>query len=475
MTTIFSAEFATVPAFPAASSPNVKLTFPPATISITNEGLIAAAYVEVSFDGGATIAAKLIPGLTQGVIFTSDAGTDMTQIWLRGAQSSTVEIIASSEPLQVYGGGGGGGSGSTNVQGVIAHDEPDNEATNFPVKIGGHATVLSRPDVGEDDIADHSVDLGGRQRVRVSSPGGDASTTNDALFVGGDEAHDAPDAGNPVKIGGRAVASIDTGIVGGVAVGDRTDLAATITGLLGVAAVGTIANDSLDAGNPLKVGGVAVAVPSVGQAVAVASGDRVNQAMSLGGHELSMSMGMQANDAAMLATNNPMNIGGLSQDQAPVLVSAVLDVVQAYLDRAGRPQVNQELSMAGENIALNVLRTVNGLLSVEQESTEQSNPAAVGTLENTRVVRASAGRVYAVSIASTSAVGLWCLVINNTTATGNAIVDRFYIPAMGSAQADYSGWNGIYCDTGMCIAISTTPIAITAPGAAATQIHVNFF
>lgn len=54
---------------------------------------------------------------------------------------------------------------SAHVQGAIAHDEPDVEASNFPVKVGGHATAGLRPAVGEDDVADLSVDLQGRLRI----------------------------------------------------------------------------------------------------------------------------------------------------------------------------------------------------------------------------------------------------------------------------------------------------------------------
>lgn len=394
------------------------------------------------------------------------AGDDFGRAWARLFVNGAAVSTANPMPVSIN----GGGAVAASVQGIIAHDVADNEATNFPVKVGGHATAAQRPDVSEDDMADASVDLAGRLRVAIASPQGDAntgsytgigafnnnavvvavherdmglagdaavvtdatgsvlaflrgivsraSTAAQGLFAVGNVAHSDVDSNNPVKVGGRAVASIDTGIVGGVAVSDRTDAAYTITGLAGVAAVGTIASGSADAGNPLKVGGIGLL-------------------------------------------------------QAPTLVDNA-DRVDRYHDTAGRGQTNQELSMAGENIALNVLRTVNGLLSVEQESTEQSNPAALGTLAASLIVRASAGRIYAVSIANTAAVGIWCLVVNNATAAASSVVDRFYVPALGSAQADYSGWNGIYCDTGMGIYLATTPHGGVTAGAVG-QIHVNFF
>lgn len=216
-----------------------------------------------------------LPGpIVDGKLVQSAAderGRLWTRLFVDGAPVSQLN------PLPVVTAAGG----AVAVVGLIAHDTADDEATNKPVKTGGHATAAPRPDVSADDIADTSVDLAGRTRVRVSSPGGDTSTTNEALFVGGDEANDAVDAGNPIKIGCRAVANIGIGIVPAVAPGDRVDLAADITGHLGVAALGTVGHGGIDAGAPVKIGARAAA--STAGFTPEAPDDRVDIAADVSG------------------------------------------------------------------------------------------------------------------------------------------------------------------------------------------------
>jgi hypothetical protein len=114
--------------------------------------------------------------------------------------------------------------------------------------------------------------------VPIGSTGGGGLA---AVMVQGNVANDEPDVGNPVKIGGRAVGSIDTGLVPAVGVGDRVDAAYTITGLAGVAAIGTIGNDAPDDGNPLKIGGRSA--PIAGLTAVSAANDRTNIATNTRG------------------------------------------------------------------------------------------------------------------------------------------------------------------------------------------------
>lgn len=77
------------------------------------------------------------------------------------------------------------------VQGVIAHDSADNELTNFPVKIGGHATdspTTGNVAVTKDDMVDAAYDLQGRMLALVE----------------GTQAHDAVmlSTNNPTNVGG---------------------------------------------------------------------------------------------------------------------------------------------------------------------------------------------------------------------------------------------------------------------------------
>jgi hypothetical protein len=136
------------------------------------------------------------------------------------------------------------------------------------------------------------ADEHGRVWTRLWADGDPISSTNPipvtlggqaaAIQVVGNVANNAVDSGNPVKVGAVAVASVDTGAAQ-VAAGDRVDLIAAVTGQLGVQAVGSVANDAVDAGNPLKVGGVATVL--AGQ-TAVAAGDRANHAMTTRGQAL---------------------------------------------------------------------------------------------------------------------------------------------------------------------------------------------
>ncbi len=96
-----------------------------------------------------------------------------------------------------------------------AHDATD---TGNPLKVGGHANAALRSAVGEDDRVDLSCDLAGQARVinDVSTP----------LFVMGELVHSAVDSGNPIKIGGRALASLGLA----VSSGDRHDAIMSQTG-----------------------------------------------------------------------------------------------------------------------------------------------------------------------------------------------------------------------------------------------------
>jgi hypothetical protein len=97
--------------------------------------------------------------------------------------------------------------------------------------------------------------------------------TNGGGFVTGDEAHDAADAGNPVKIGGKAVDP--TSLPSAVTAADRVNALFDLYGRLfvrGDYTSGDIAHDAADSGNPLKLGAKA----STLKPAAVSNGDRVN-------------------------------------------------------------------------------------------------------------------------------------------------------------------------------------------------------
>jgi hypothetical protein len=90
-----------------------------------------------------------------------------------------------------------------------------------------------------------------------------------------DPAHDAADAGSPLKIGGKASAAVPTAVTAN----DRVNAYFDLEGRLITGADGTVAHDAADAGAPVKIGGKASSsVPS-----AVTTGDRVNTYHDLNG------------------------------------------------------------------------------------------------------------------------------------------------------------------------------------------------
>jgi hypothetical protein len=92
-----------------------------------------------------------------------------------------------------------------------------------------------------------------------------------ALWVDpqGNVAHDAADAGNPIKIGGRATAEEQAAVS---AANDRTDMSVDLYGNL--KNVGNLAHDTADRGNPMKIG--AKAITALSGATMVAAADRTD-------------------------------------------------------------------------------------------------------------------------------------------------------------------------------------------------------
>ncbi len=113
---------------------------------------------------------------------------------------------------------GGGGVFTQPVDGTVAHGAVDDRN---PVKIGGKAVAAEPAAVDDGDRVNAYFDLNGRQHVVV-----DESID---VEVSGDAAHDALDAGNPMKIGGRAHSFAPAA----VAAGDRVNAYFDVLGKLG--------------------------------------------------------------------------------------------------------------------------------------------------------------------------------------------------------------------------------------------------
>jgi hypothetical protein len=95
---------------------------------------------------------------------------------------------------------------------------------------------------------------------------------------------------------------------------------AAVPGSLPTTTQGDIAHDAVDAGNPVKIGGIATNVPS-GSGAAVAVGDRVNQAMTVKGRSIGIPAAMAgvktqivAAATALAAANAWVSSGVISLD-----------------------------------------------------------------------------------------------------------------------------------------------------------------
>jgi hypothetical protein len=247
------------------------------------------------------------------------------------------------------------------VQGEVAHDAAD---VGDPVKIGGKATAAEAPAVGEADRVQASFTLAGRQRTDgdVTLIGGTAIVTagvSGLQAVGGNVAHDAADAGNPVKIGGvyRTAAPA-------VGDGDRVDTFMDAAGRTQTRAQGEVAHDAADSGDPIKVGGKATAA----EATVVDEGDRAQISLTLAGRQrvdadltkLNGTVLVEGGVSGLMAfagnvahdgvdVGHPVKIGGKASTSEPVAV-ANADRVNAYYDENGY-QYNKPVGTVADDAA----------------------------------------------------------------------------------------------------------------------------
>jgi hypothetical protein len=204
-------------------------------------------------------------------------------------------------------------------------------------------------------------------RVLLVDASGNALVTTTGVIVGGGVAHDAADTGNPIKIGGKALASVGTAVTAGDRVNARFDLlgqlyvlladplGADISNANGLYAQGAVAHDAADAGNPVSIGGRGVS----GIPTAVTANDRVRQRFDLFGQTFTIPadasgnalmdstgafvQGHVAHDAA--DAGNPLKLGGKGVSAVPTAVTAN-DRVNARFDLLGQ-QVNMLADTVG--------------------------------------------------------------------------------------------------------------------------------
>lgn len=301
------------------------------------------------------------------------------------------------------------------VMGDIAHDAVDS-ATSFPVKVGGWATTAPPTAVANNDRVNASFGLQGQLRTVPSSTNGDAQVALSTAIVAADLALAVKDPITGVSTG----AAVITDANGTLQQYLRGLVSRASTAAQGLFAVGNVAHDAVD-------------------------------------------------------SNNPVKVGGYAEDAAPAIVSAIADRVNAYFDRMGRQQVNQEPAIAGENVALNVLRTVRGKLIVQQEHWDQSNSTLAARVTS-RLEKTGAGSLGSINVTNGTGTDITCFIYNGTSTAGT-VIDRFTVPAAGAqdgqAMVSYTDEDGLYFDTGLFVQLSTSPSSVSAP-ATGGFIHTRF-
>lgn len=330
------------------------------------------------------------------------------------------------------------------VQGNIANDEPD--AGSFPVKVGGIAVADFSGQavaVAVDDRVNAAYDLNGRQLVVPQ----------------GNVAHDAVDAGQPNKIGGRAT----SGVLGFAAVanGDRTDAAYDLNGKLITSPQGSAAHDAVDNGNPVKVGGRAAAS---GGFAAVAVGDRSDIAVDVNGRLLvnvdagtatlaANVQGNLANDAPDGASN-PVKVGGRA------VANGAVGAAVAAADR-----VDAAYSLNGAQHALTSPNPITDATSYAYSSIG----ATVGDAQGRLIIKANPGRLRRVLVVNNHATNTLYAQVHNTNAVGTVATGTMMTPGMPIPAGSFGYFDFSEADlclsTGVAVALSATQTTWSNPGA----------
>jgi hypothetical protein len=328
---------------------------------------------------------------------------------------------------------------SLNIEGDTPHDGAD---AGDPVKIGGIANASAPAAVGEDDRVNASFDLTGALRITGGSSGGTSAVDNSgytggstsltpmgALFdaspptitdgsigaplmssgrillsePGGNVAHDAVDAGNPIKIGGKAYTNLPT-VVGNA---DRVDALFLKTGALvvgGVDADGTtlrelvitgapnelhigggLEHDAVDGSTrPIKIGGKSnTTLPTVASAFR-----RVNACFNTYGALLTCGLdpnGSNLRNIGIQATGAVLMNGDVAHDAAddgyPIKIGGIANVA-APAAVAENDRVNASFDLTG------ALRTTGGggdqivVGNVAHDGVDSGNPVKIGGIAN---------------------------------------------------------------------------------------------
>lgn len=305
------------------------------------------------------------------------------------------------------------GSAHISAQGHAAHDEADD---GNPVKVGYYAKATAPSAVADGDIVNAWADQNGRQQVGSDETFGtpaSAVPTKGVMACGtdgtnarhvktetdgtvhvkiistatqqieGDTAHDAADAGKPVKIGAKANAEEPAAVT---AENDRANIGTDLYGNL--RSVGNMAHSTADRGNPVKVGGKA----SASEPVAVDENDRVNTMHDLYGNQ--KFVGNIPHNG--VDRGDPVKVGFYAKSTAPAVVVNG-DRADGWSDLHGRQVVTSDETFGTHDVshpAKNVM--VGGACQATADTPDDGDSAELSltTGNELRVVNESASAVH---------------------------------------------------------------------------------
>lgn len=278
--------------------------------------------------------------------------------------------------------------------------------------------------------------------VGTNNPLPVASSGGVATQVEGNVANDAVDSGNPVKVGG--VASTDyNGRPAVSAAGDRTNLATDLRGRVyalvgGMIAASAVADD-VNA-PPVSIGGTAASTAAGLAAVAVA--DRTVMATDVNGRLVVRATGGVAHDDANLSTCPPIKTGG-----------------RAAGNRSGfsLQVAPDDITDSAMNIWGNQVVALGGARDWTWATSDLATPSVA------LQITAAAAVLGSVSITLAEAVDMYVILFDSAAGVGGLVIDRFYVPASKTAVRDFMLDGGRYCGNGIYLAFSTTANAVTAP------------
>jgi len=290
-------------------------------------GLVQGVKLCYSADGTATYVTADANGLevqvTSAPAVRALTNADVVTAELSATDNAVLDAIAAAVATE----------GDALGDGVLLQGDDGTDRTNVLVDTDGHlqVDVLANPSQAVTNTGTFAVQAAQGTAASLNCTEASASAIktaaeliDDTVYV--DDADWTDSTSKHLNVGGvyndAALNTITDGDVGPVAL--------DVNGSLWN--VGNRAHDAVDAGNPIKVGGKASsAVPS-----AVAANDRVNAWYDLNGR--SIIAGGAAADAATSTAGNPVLLGGksLAIGTATTDVDADADVVNLLATRGGR-------------------------------------------------------------------------------------------------------------------------------------------